>query len=122
MIQTTQTKKDNQENGNIEHILEVRFGKERVDAWKKQFAPRKFSAIVVEDKVVVLQPLTVSAMSTYSMTVAQGEGLDVAAQRMLDELWIDGDECLRSDEEYFMALMLQVQNAIELKKSAFYLV
>lgn len=111
-------KKEN--NGNIEHILNVRFGEEKVEVWKRQFAPRKLTVLVVEDKVAVLRPVTAAAMSSYAMAFAQGGGMDIATRRLLEELWIDGDECMRSDEEYIIPLMLQIDNAFALKKSACY--
>ena len=109
-----------QEIENIGHILETRFGKERVEKMKRGFAPRRLTVIMVEDKIAVLRPITAAELSQYSLIAADQEagGIDKAARYLLDTLWIDGDGEIRSDEEYFMAAMLQVQNAIELKKSA----
>jgi hypothetical protein len=119
-MKTQKEKKEETPKVNIEHILEVRFGKERVDAWKKQFAPRLLNVFVIEDKVAVLQPVTASAMATYGTAFAQGNGIDVATSRLMDELWLDGDDCMRNDDEYFAPLMLQMENAMVLKKSTFY--
>ena len=109
-----------QEIENIGHILETRFGKERVEKMKRGFAPRRLTVIMVEDKIAVLRPITAAELSQYSLIVADTEagGIDKAARYLLDTLWIDGDTEIRDDEEYFMAAMLQVQNAIEVKKSA----
>ena len=105
----------------IENILEQKFTKERVAKWRKQFAPRKLNIIVVDDKIAVLRPVTADAVARYSMLVAdKSEGLASAARYLINELWLDGDNEIQDDEEYFIAAMLQVQNSIELKKSTFY--
>ena len=106
----------------IEEVLTDRFGAERLKAWKGQFAPRKLSVISVEDKIAVLRPITAEVIATYSMMMADAAtgGMDKATKYILEELWIDGDTCLKDDEEYFISAMLQVQNTIEVKKSAFY--
>lgn len=104
----------------IKDLLIERFGNEKVENWQKQFAPRKLSVIVVEDKLAVLRPITASELGQFSVMVAGEDGLETACRYILSALWIDGDNCLRDDEEYFMGAMLQVQNAIELKKSAYY--
>lgn len=105
----------------IQKILEDRFGKERVADLQAQFKGRKLNVIVVEDKICLLRPINARELSSYSMLAMKGdEGLENAARYLLDELWLDGDEEIRNDEEFFMSAMLQIQNAIELKKSAFY--
>lgn len=106
---------------NIEHILEKRFGEERVRGWRDEYAPRKLCVIAVEDKVAVLRPIRSAELSQYSMLVADpNAGMDKAGRYLMDALWIAGDEAIRTDEECFMSAMLQLQNVIELKKSAFY--
>lgn len=106
---------------NIDNILAARFGKERVETMRREFAPRRLGVIMVEDKIAVLRPITSAELSQYSMLVADSVagGIDKASRYLLDALWIDGDECIRNDEEHFMAAMLQLQNAIEVKKSVF---
>ena len=106
----------------IEEVLIERFGADRLKTWKGQFAQRKLSVIAVEDKLAVLRPITAEVIATYSMMMADTTmgGMDKATKYILEELWIDGDTCLKDDEEYFISTMLQVQNTIEVKKSAFY--
>lgn len=105
----------------IEQILQDKFGKERVDKWRKQFAPRKLNIIAVEDKIAVLRPVTAAAVSQYSLLVAdKSQGLEAGARYLINDLWLDGDSEIQDDEDYFIAAMLQVQNSIQLKKSTFY--
>lgn len=105
---------------NIEHILEQRFGADHTAKMRRMFAPRRLTVIMVEDKIAVLRPITAAELSQYSLIVADPDtgGIDKGARYLLETLWVDGDEELRSDEEYFMAAMLQMQNLIEVKKSA----
>ena len=100
-------------------LLEKRYGA-KLEEYKKQFAPRKLSVIVVEDKSAILRPVTAAEMGQYSLMIAgENGGLDTACRYLLNALWIDGDNCIRDDEEYFISAMLQLQNVIELKKSSF---
>lgn len=99
-------------------LAEQRFGKDKLDQIAKEFVPRRLNIIVVEDKVAVLQPLNAKALSDYTRTM-MSSGLDDAARQLLNTLWIGGDECIRDDEDYFMAAMVELQNVIELKKSTF---
>lgn len=104
-----------------EKLLTNRFGKEAVEAWKKEYAPRKLNVIEVEDKIAVLRPIGAEEVSQFSMMVANPEvGMKKASEYLLGELWIDGDNELQNDEEYFISAMMQLQNTIELKKSNFY--
>lgn len=106
----------------IEKILAKRFGQEKVDELRKAYPGRKLNVIMVEDKVAVLRPVTARELSDFTITMADTEkgGLDVACRNLLDTLWIGGDEEIRDNEEYFMSSMIQIQNCVELKKSAFY--
>ncbi len=103
-----------------EELIKERYGA-KLDEYKKQYAPRKLCVIRVEDKTAILRPVTATEMGQYSLMIASGDngGLDVACRYLLESLWIDGDNCIRDDEEYFISAMLQVQNVIELKKSSF---
>ena len=101
-------------------MAELKFGKEKLAELKAQFPGRKLNIIVVEDKVAILMPVTAKAISDYTRLFTDPEaGLDVASKCIMNELWLIGDEELRDDEEYFTTAMIQVQNVVELKKSAF---
>ena len=99
-------------------LAEQRFGKEKLDQLSKEFNGRKLCIIAVEDKIAVLKPLNAKELSDYTRTMMSA-GLDVAARQLLDALWLGGDECIRDNEDYFMAAMVELQNVIELKKSTF---
>lgn len=99
-------------------LAEQRFGKEKLDQLSKEFNGRKLCIIAVEDKIAVLKPLNAKELSDYTRTMMSA-GLDVAARQLLDALWLGGDDCIRDDEDYFMAAMVELQNVIELKKSTF---
>lgn len=118
------TKKIETQNGESDEasksVAVERFGAEKIAQWKSEYGKRPLSVITVADKVAVLRPITATELSQYSMMVASPSGgLDTASRYLLEELWIDGDNEIRDDEEYFMSAMLQLQNTIELKKSSF---
>lgn len=102
--------------------IEEYFGKEVIDKFQSSYVGRKLGVIAVEDKMCLLKPINARELSSYSIMAAQGDDgrLENAARYLLNELWLAGDEIILNDEEYFMAAMLQIQNAVEVKKSAFY--
>jgi hypothetical protein len=109
-----------EDNTALENLLSERFGKDKIAAWQKEHAPRKLNVIEVEDKIAVLRPIGAKEIAQYSMALVDPErGMEVATRYLLEELWIDGDNEIREDEEYFISAMLQVQNVIETKKSRF---
>jgi len=104
----------------LESQLNEKFGK-KYQEWKNQYSPRKLNVIKVEDKIALLRPIGAAEVSTFSMMTVNPEmGLDKASEFLLNELWLDGDNEIINDEEYFISAMLQLQNVVELKKSSFY--
>ena len=101
--------------------LITRFGEERIKELKDTFAPKKLHVIQVEDKFAILRPIGAKELSEFSMIVSdKNKGLDEATRYLLTTLWLDGDDCIKDDEDYMMSAMLQVQDLIELKKSTSY--
>ena len=104
----------------LEKQLAEKFGN-KYQEWKNQFSPRKLNLIKVEDKIALLRPIGAAEVSIFSMMTVNPEmGLDKASEFLLNELWLDGDNEIINDEEYFISAMLQLQNVVELKKSSFY--
>lgn len=98
-----------------------RFGEERINELRSTFAPKKLHVIQVEDKFAILRPIGAKELSEFSMIVAdKNKGLAEATRYLLVALWLDGDICIKDDDEYLMPAMLQVQDLIELKKSVSY--
>jgi len=104
----------------IRELLISRFGEDKLTKWEKEYAPRKLNAIVVEDKLCVLRPISATEVSEYSVMFLSGIGLEKANRYLLSELWVDGDMELQNDEEYFIGAMLQIERTVQLKKSSFY--
>ena len=103
--------------------LYERFGRQRIEGWQQEYAPRKLTVIEVEGKLAVLRPIGVAEIGTYTMMTVNSElGFVKANEFLLSELWLDGDSEIRDNEEYLIAALLQVQNSLELKKSSFYAV
>lgn len=114
-------KKDNKNTVNpVIALAEQKFGKEKLAELQAQFPGRKLNILAVEDKVAVLMPLTPRALSNYTrMVMGKDTGIDDAARMLINELWLGGDDEIRDNDEYFMGAMIEVQNLIEVKKSAF---
>lgn len=99
--------------------LTAKFG-DKLDQWIKEYAPRKLNVIEVEGKIALLRPIGAKEIASYSMALVDPDkGMDVASRYLLEELWIDGDAELIDDEEYFITVMLQIQNVVQSKTSSF---
>ena len=98
--------------------LYERFGRQRIEGWQQEYAPRKLNVIEVEGKLAVLRPIGVAEIGTYTMMTVNSELGFVKANEFL----LSGDSEIRDNEEYLIAALLQVQNSLELKKSSFYAV
>lgn len=112
-------KKQKTEDNDLLKSLKQRFGKS-LEEFQSQYAPRKLNVIEVEDKIALLAPINANVIAGYSMALVDPEkGMTVATRYLLEELWLDGDNEIRDDEDYFIAAMLQVQNVIQTKNSRF---
>lgn len=99
--------------------LQERFGK-KLEEYKQQYAPRQLNIIEVEETVAVLAPITATVIANYSMALVDpAKGMETATRYLLEELWLDGDDEIRDNEDYFIAAMLQVQNVVQTKNSRF---
>lgn len=109
-----------EERNEVIKYLTERYG-EKFKQWEKEYAPRKLNYIEVEDKNALLRPIDPETLSNYSMMLVLPEagGLTAATRYILEELWLDGDEDIRDNDDYFMSAMVQVQHVMEQKKSRF---
>lgn len=88
---------------------------EKLDVWKAQYAPKQLMVIAVEDKMIVLKPMTPAVFSQYSMLLAS-EGMAEATRYALNELTLGGDAEVIDDDDYFMSAIMQFNAVVELKK------
>lgn len=88
---------------------------DKLEVWKKQYAPKPLSVIAVEEKLIVLKPMTPAVMSQYSMLLGS-EGMASATRYALNELTLGGDPEVIDDDDYFMSAMMQFATTVELKK------
>ncbi|MFT4168010.1 MAG: hypothetical protein QM653_02675 [Dysgonomonas sp.] len=109
-----------EERNEVIKYLTERYG-DKFKQWEKEYAPRKLNYIEVEDKNALLRPIDPETLSNYSMMLVLPEagGLTAATRYILEELWLDGDEDIRDNDDYFMSAMVQVQHIMEQKKSRF---
>lgn len=98
----------------LEEIAREKFG-EKLDVWKAQYAPKQLMVIAVEDKLIVLKPMTPAVLSQYSMLMAS-DGMAVATRCALNELTLGGDAEVIDDDDYFMSALMQFNSVVELKK------
>lgn len=99
--------------------FEDRFGKDQLATWKKQYGDRDLIYLGVEDTLAVLRPPTADDLGDY-LTAMGTNGMSKAVAMIIEQLWIDGDYKLIEDEDYFIAVFLQMNNILESKKADFF--
>lgn len=97
----------------------ARFGQEQVDKWKAQYNNREIIALGVEGKFAALRPPLAEDISDYLMAIGEN-GLNKAVAMIIETLWLDGDLELINEEDYYIAVFLQMNNILEGKKAAFF--
>lgn len=105
---------DVKEDKSLAEIAREKFG-EQLDVWKSQYAPKQLMVIAVEDKLIVLKPMTPAVFSQYSMLLAS-DGMAEATRYALNELTLGGDAEVIDDDDYFMSAIMQFNAVVELKK------
>lgn len=105
---------DVMEEKSLAEIAREKFGTQ-LDVWKSQYAPKQLMVIAVEDKLIVLKPMTPAVFSQYSMLLAS-DGMAEATRYALNELTLGGDAEVIDDDDYFMSAIMQFNAVVELKK------
>ena len=102
------------EEKSLEEMAREKFG-EKLDVWKAQYAPKQLMVIAVEDKMIVLKPITPAVFSQYSTLMAR-DGMAEATRYALNEMTLGGDAEVIDDDDYFMSAIMQFNAVVELKK------
>lgn len=102
-------------------LVEQRFGKDKIKELKKQNGG-KLKAVIVGDKYALLRMPTLENTAEYSLILNSGaenlsKALVDATRYLLEELWVDGDNEIRDNDEYTSGAMMQIQQMIEVKKT-----
>lgn len=86
----------------------------KIDAWKKQYGSVTMLTTPAGDKKAFVRP---PDRKIVSMVKSVGGTDEVAVtELLLDACWLEGDEELRTDDTYFLAIMPQVQELLDLKE------
>lgn len=96
-----------------------RFGENKLQDWKLNYGNRELIYLKVDDNLAVLRPVTADDLGEY-LTQAATNGMSKAVAMILETLWIDGDYALIQDEDYFIAVFMQINNVLESKKGDFF--
>ena len=94
---------------------------EVVDALKKKYNVDTINTLIVGDAKAYLRNPNRKDISM-SRTVGQGDPLKIM-ELLLDAVWLEGDECIRNDDTYFLQAIPVIEanilepKKVELKKS-----
>jgi hypothetical protein len=118
---TEAAKEVNKKNTEVKDLTPFieRFGEKQLKDWKLNYGNREMIYLKVEDKLAVLRPVTADDLGDY-LTAAATNGISKAVAMILQTLWIDGDYALIQDEDYFIAVFMQINNVLESKKGDFF--
>lgn len=99
--------------------FEERFGKEKLNNWKKQHGNRELIFLGVGNDKAVLRPPTADDLSDYMTTIGTAS-MSKAVVMIMEALWLDGDFSLIDDEDKFISIFLQINNILEGRKAEFF--
>lgn len=86
----------------------------KIEGWKKQYKGVTLITTPEGDKKAFLRA---PDRKIVSMVKSLGGTDEVAVcELILDACWLEGDEELRTDDTYFLAIMPQVNDLLELKE------
>jgi hypothetical protein len=103
-----------------EEIARERYGV-KLDDWKKLHKAVWFLVIDNEgviEKMAVMKPINRHILS-YASTKLEDDGLYSFLEQCMRECWIDGDDELLEDDEYFIPAAMKFNKMLEGKKAAF---
>jgi hypothetical protein len=103
-------------------IANERYTEKKMAQWSNQHKGLWFLPILNEDgdkveKLAVLQPITRHILS-YASTKIQDEGLYEFLEAAMRECWVDGDNEILEDDNYFIPAANQFNKILEGKKAA----
>ena len=87
------------------------FSEEQIQDYKAKY--RDLYLITVDDKSCLLHKPTIQTLSYVSYikdTIRMSDD-------MLGELWVDGDEDIKNDDELFMAVVAKMDEVIKVKEA-----
>lgn len=102
-----------------QEAFENRFTLEQIAKWKKQFGDRQLIALGVDGKWAALRPPTSEDLSDYTMALINSD-MSKAVLLVMEKLWLDGDIDLIENEDYFMAVFLQMHTVLEARKATLF--
>lgn len=97
----------------------ARFGQEKLDRWKQEYDSRELICLKVDEYMAVLRPPTAEDLGDY-MTSIGTNGMSKAIAFILEQLWLEGDYILVENEDYFIAVFMQINNILEGKKADYF--
>ena len=105
-----------------EALAAERYGADQVVKWSNSNKGLFFLPIMDEEeqnieKLAILKPIDRHILS-YASTKIEDEGLYNFLGAVLESCWIQGDEDIKSDDEYFIPACGKINKIIEGKKAA----
>lgn len=85
--------------------------KEKVAELKKKHGIKEMFVIEAEDKIAYVKRPSRDQLK-YAMSISQNDPLGLAEQ-VLESGWLDGDEEIKTEDKYFLAVSAQVDALIE---------
>jgi hypothetical protein len=105
-----------------EAICQEKYGKEKMANWSNENKGLWFLPVFDEtgetiEGLGIMKPITRSILS-YASTKIQDEGLYEFLEAAMRQCWIEGDEIILNEDQYFIAAANQFNKILEGKKAA----
>ncbi len=94
-----------------------KYTKEQLAGWKKKYGNDGIFEVVVEDKKAVLHKPSRKDLSFAAAGSGQGADSIKFSEILMRQCWIDGDQEIMEDDNYFLGAVPVLQAISEVKKA-----
>lgn len=106
-----------------EEFAKTHYGQEKLESWEKQYKGLWFLSVLNDDetavaKLAIMRPIDRHILS-HASTKLTDDGLYTFLETCMRECWIEGDQEIVDDDEYFIPAAQTFNSMIESKKVAF---
>lgn len=93
------------------------YTEEQLKEWKAKYGEKNVFEVKVEDKRAVLHKPDRKALSYAAAGSSSGKDPLKFNEIILNQCWIDGDEEIRKDDDYFLAVIPTLEALTETKQA-----
>ncbi|RTL47261.1 MAG: hypothetical protein EKK39_14935 [Sphingobacteriales bacterium] len=105
-----------------EKLAYEKYGEEQVKQWSNKYKGLWYLPVIDDDNnieaMAIMRPIDRHILS-FASTKIEDEGLYVFLEACMRECWVEGDQQILEDDEYFIPCAMKFNKILEGKKAAF---